>query len=111
MGLVTVPEELANTDNSGSKKSKLGHGYYNFALLKETSDWALYGPIQEALASERCIYKNEIAAIEEDMALVNAQAQAKQMEEMRLKAEAEKNERKRKRSKMLRNPVRTKKGT
>lgn len=86
--LVTVPEELANSDSSG-KKSKMSHGYFKFALHKETSEAALYGPIKTALWSDSCVYRKDIAAMEADMAAINAAAQARAAEEARAVAEME----------------------
>merc|ERR1711879_416925 len=94
--MVTVPEEEANSDSSGKNKSKTGHGYYSFALTKETSDTVLYEPIKAALMSERCIYKNEMNALEDEMNRIKQTAflaQQKADNDRKLAREAKERER------------------
>lgn len=51
--LVMVPEEAADTDPSRKKKTKLGHHYFNYALLSDTSEEVLYSRLAAAFASIR----------------------------------------------------------
>ncbi|CAE8628085.1 unnamed protein product [Polarella glacialis] len=51
--LLIVSEDAANTDPNRKKKQKLGHSYFNYALLHDTSEVLLYAQLRRVLEEER----------------------------------------------------------
>mmetsp|Transcript_41353 Transcript_41353/g.95790 ORF Transcript_41353/g.95790 Transcript_41353/m.95790 type:complete len:576 (+) Transcript_41353:150-1877(+) len=48
--VVVVPDDMADSDLSRKRKSRLGHSYYNYALLHDTSEEVLYSRLRRVLA-------------------------------------------------------------
>ena len=50
MELITVPEEMAESDPRKRKVQKSGHRYFNYALINDSSKEVLYYPLEEILS-------------------------------------------------------------
>ena len=48
--LVLVPECKANSDPKSNSKTKMGHSYFNYALLDNSSDEVLYSRLRDILS-------------------------------------------------------------
>jgi len=48
--LITVPDEMAESDPRGRKALKTGHRYFNYSLLHDSSEEVLYDPLEEILS-------------------------------------------------------------
>lgn len=51
--LVSVPDEMAESDSRSKRAKKNGHRYFNYAFLHETSVQVLYSRLEERLATHR----------------------------------------------------------